>query len=204
MLKLYYSENSASYAPHILLIDVEVDFEVIRVDFKSDAQSSADFLRINPKGRVPVLITPEGILTETPALLLYISQTNPNKNLAPTNPFALAQAQALNMYIASTVHVGHAHRHRGDRWSDDPAARASMTEKVEMNMRSYAKFIEEHYLIGPWALGEQYSMCDPYLSLVNRWLRNDGVELNDFPKLKEHEALIGQRHSHKAIQEIYC
>jgi glutathione S-transferase len=203
MLKLYYSESSAAYAPHLLLLDAEVEFEAVRIDFKNEEQLSTKFLRINPKGRVPVLDTPEGILTETPALLLYISQTNPDKNLAPTRPFALAQAQALNMYIASTVHVGHAHKHRGDRWSDDTASKASMTAKVKMNMRNYAKFIEEHYLVGPWALGEQYSMCDPYLSLVSRWLRNDEVNFNDCPKLQEHEALIGQRPSYKAVQAIY-
>jgi glutathione S-transferase len=99
MLKLYYSESSAAYAPHLLLLDAEVEFEAVRIDFKNEEQLSTKFLRINPKGRVPVLDTPEGILTETPALLLYISQTNPDKNLAPTRPFALAQAQALNMYI---------------------------------------------------------------------------------------------------------
>jgi glutathione S-transferase len=203
MLKLYYSESSAAYAPHLLLLDAEVEFEAVRIDFKSKEQLSTDFLRINPKGRVPVLVTPGGILTETPALLLYISQINPDKNLAPTNPFELAQAQALNIYIASTVHVGHAHKHRGDRWSDDPTAKASMKSKVKMNMRIYAKFIEEHYLRGPWALGEYYSMCDPYLSLVNRWLCNDEVNLDDFPKLQEHEALIGKRSSHRAIQAIY-
>ena len=203
MLKLYYSDNSAAYAPHMLLLDAGATFEAIRIDFKLKAQLSQKFLSINPKGRVPVLVTTDGILTETPALLLYISQTYPDKHLAPTDPFELAQAQAFNMYIASTVHVGHAHKHRGVRWSDDPAARDSMTAKVKTNMYSYAKFVEEHYFIGPWVLGDIYSMCDPYLSLVNRWLRNDGINLCNFPKLKEHEALISERWSHKAVQGVY-
>ena len=203
MLKLYYSENSSAYAPHMLLLDVEAKFQAIRVDLKNKAQLSADFLSINPKGRVPVLVTPEGILTETPALLLYISQINPERNFAPTDPFTLAQAQALNMYIASTVHVGHAHKHRGERWTDDPTAQTSMTAKVKRNMFSYAKFIEDNHLTGPWALGSQYSMCDPYLSLVSRWLRNDGLNLNHFPKLTAHENLMGQRPSHQTIQKIY-
>ena len=203
VLQLYYSDNSAAYAPHMLLLEAGAIFEAISIDFKLQEQASEQFLSVNPKGRVPVLKTSEGILTETPALLLYISQTYPDKHLAPTDPFKLAQAQAFNMYIASTVHVGHAHSHRGTRWADDPSARKSMAAKVKTNMYSYAKFIEEHYLTGPWILGNEYSMCDPYLSLVNRWLKNDGVEINGFPKLRDHEALISERWSHKEIQRIY-
>ena len=79
---------------------------------------------------MPVLTTSKVILTETPGLLLYISQTYPHKHLAPTEPFKLAQAQAFNMYIASTIHVGHAHDHRGTRWADDLPAREGLTAKV--------------------------------------------------------------------------
>ena len=88
------------------------------------------------------------------------------------------------MYIASTVHVGHAHKIRGSRWADDKTVHASMADKVAQNMESYANVIEDHYFVGPWVLGEQYSMCDPYLALVTRWLRPDGVLLDNFPKTK--------------------
>ena len=108
------------------------------------------------------------------------------------------------MYIASTVHVGHAHKMRGSRWADDKTAHASMADKVAQNMESYANVIEEHYFVGPWVLGEQYSMCDPYLALVARWLRPDGVLLDKFPKLKAHDVLMRTRSSMQSTLSIYA
>ena len=153
MLTLYYSRASCAYAPHILLHDAGADFDTVEIDFATGEQLAPEFLAINPKGRVPALITPDGILTENPAILLYIAQTHPDSHLAPTDPFALAQAQSFNMFLASTVHVAHAHKHRGSRWADDPAAHAAMTAKVTSNMAMYAGMIEDHYFGVPmfWA-----------------------------------------------------
>lgn len=203
MLTLYFSRASCAYAPHILLHDAGAAFNTVEIDFGKGEQTSPDFLAINPKGRVPALVTPDGILTENPAILLYIAQTHPDSNLAPTDPFTLAQAQSFNMFLASTVHVAHAHKHRGARWADDPVAHAAMTAKVAENMAMYAGMIEDHYFAGPYVLGANYSMCDPYLALITRWLGADGVELSDYPKLQAHDALMRKRPSLQAVLGLY-
>lgn len=203
MLTLYYSRASCAYAPHILLHDAGADFTTVEIDFATGEQTSPDFLAINPKGRVPALVTPDGILTENPAILLYIAQTHPETKLAPSEPFALARAQSFNMFLASTVHVAHSHKHRGARWADDPAAQAAMTAKVTENMAMYAGMIEAHYFTGPWVLGEDYSMCDAYLALITRWLAADGVDLADFPNLQAHDALMRTRPSMQAVMGLY-
>lgn len=203
MLALYYSSKSCAYAPHILLHDAGATFEARHIDFTAGEQNGPEFLAINPKGRVPALVTPDGILTENPAILLYIAQTHPQARLAPTEPFALARAQAFNMFLASTVHVAHAHKHRGARWADDPAAHAAMTAKVISNMAMYAGMIEEHYFKGPWVLGDSYSICDPYLALITRWLGDDGVRLANFPRLEAHDALMRMRPSMQAVLPLY-
>ena len=204
MLTLYYSEKSCSFAPHILLYDTGANFVAKRIDFDTGEQNSQGYLSVNPKGRVPALMTPDGVLTENPAILLYIAQMYPEKQLAPKEPFELAKAQSFNMYIASTVHVGHAHKLRGSRWADDKRAHASMVEKVAQNMASYAKVIEEYLFVGPWVLGEQYSMCDPYLSLVTRWLVFDGVSLDNLAKLKAHDSLMYTRSSVQKTLPFYA
>lgn len=203
MLTLYYSRASCAYAPHILLHDAGADFTTVEIDFATGEQTSPDFLAINPKGRVPALVTPDGILTENPAILLYIAQTHPETKLAPSEPFALARAQSFNMFLASTVHVAHSHKHRGARWADDPAAQAAMTAKVTENMAMYAGMIEAHYFTGPWVLGEDYSMCDAYLALITRWLGADGVDLADFPNLQAHDKLMRTRPSMQAVMGLY-
>ena len=119
-------------------------------------------------------------------VLAHLAQANPELELAPTDPFAFAQAQALNGYIASTLHVAFAHKARAARWADEPAAIAAMQAKVATNIAEGASFVEEHLLKGAWALGARYSMCDPYLFLVHRWMVASGVDLADYPKLSAH------------------
>ena len=117
MLKLYFTPETCALASHIALEQAGADYEVARVDFSTGEQRAPAYLKINPKGRVPALATEHGILTETPAILLFIAQTYPKSRLAPLDdPFALAQVQAFNSYLCSTVHVAHAHRMRGTRW----------------------------------------------------------------------------------------
>ena len=203
MLRFYYAKNSAAYAPHILLEDIGVAYEAVEIDFKSGEQRSDAYLAINPKGRLPSLVTDEGILTETPAILLYLAQVFPEHKLIPNEPFELATAMAFNLYMASTVHVAHAHKHRGHRWADDSAAQESMRAKVLENMTECARMIETHYFKGPYVLGENYSICDPYLALVTRWLRDDGVDLNAFVLIGGHERLMLQRPSMQRVLELH-
>ena len=68
------------------------------------------------------------------------------KKLAPTDPYELAKAQAFNMYLSSTVHVGHAHKHRGHRCTNDESALASLTANVKKNMTDYAEYIENNLI----------------------------------------------------------
>ncbi len=136
---------------------------------------------------MPALITEQGTLTETPALLLYVAQRFPDAKLAPLdNPFLLARMQEVNSFLASTVHVSHAHGRRGSRWADDEQAIAAMQQKVASNMRDGFAQIEQHYLAGPWVLGEQFSVADIYLFVVAGWLKSDGVEISEFPKVADH------------------
>jgi len=103
-------------------------------------------------------------MTETPGLLLFVAQRFPNAELAPlSDPFALAQVQEFNSYLCSTVHVAHAHGRRGARWADDAAAIEAMKRKVPATMTECFELIERKLLKGPWVMGEQYTICDPYL-----------------------------------------
>ena len=106
MISLYYSPNSCALASHILLEEVGANYSVIEINFNKNEQRKSNYLSINAKGRVPALLTEEGVLTETPAILLYIAQKYPQKKMAPLNNiYQLAKAQELNSYLCSTAHV---------------------------------------------------------------------------------------------------
>jgi glutathione S-transferase len=193
-LKLYYSPGSCALASHLALEEAGADYEAIRVDFKAGEQTQPAYLAINPKGRVPALVTDRGILTESPAILAYIAQTHPQARLAPfDDPFALGQVQAFNSYLCSTVHVAHAHGPRGYRWADDAAAQEAMKRKLPENVAEAFGLIESKMLPGPWVMGEQFSICDPYLFTLGRWLEGDGVDIGRFPKVQAHRQRMEQR-----------
>jgi glutathione S-transferase len=193
MLILYTRAGSCSLASHIALEEAGAAYETRDVDFGAQQQRSPEYLALNPKGRVPALATDRGVITENAAILAYIAQAFPQARLAPTDPFDFARAQAINGYLASTVHVAHAHKFRGYRWSDDPAAHESMRAKVTANMAECFTLIENEMLEGPWVLGEAYSICDPYLYTFSTWLEGDGVDPARFPKVLDHRNRMAER-----------
>lgn len=193
-MKLYYSPGSCALASHIALAEAGADFEAIRVDFGNNEQQGAQYLATNPKGRVPALVTERGVLTETPAILAFIAQQYPQAALAPVDDaFAFASLQSFNSYLCSTVHVAHAHGGRGYRWADSPASLADMKQKVTETMSACFELIENDYFIGPWVMGEQFTVCDPYLYTITRWLAVDGVDVARFPKVAQHHQRIAER-----------
>ncbi|NDH60928.1 MAG: glutathione S-transferase family protein [Alphaproteobacteria bacterium] len=205
MLKLYYAAHTCSLATHIVLEEVGAEYSTVRVDFGKEQQKSADFLKINPKARVPALVTEKGILTETPAMLVYVAQSFPASRLAlMDDPFAFAQVQSFNSYLCSHLHVAHAHRMRGHRWVDpaDTAAIAAMQRKVPESVGDAFGLIEREMLKGPWVMGEHYTICDPYLFTLAQWLEVDGVDPARIPRVIDHRRRMSERPGvKKAIAE---
>jgi glutathione S-transferase len=139
-------------------------------------------------------VTPRGILTETPAMLAFIAQSFPAANLAALDDaFAFAEVQAFNSYLCSTVHVAHAHRMRGHRWVDDPAAIVAMQRKVPESVGACFDLIERHMLRGPWVMGAAYTISDPYLFTLAQWMEADSVDPARFPKVAAHRQRMSQR-----------
>jgi len=199
MLTLFYAPGTCALASHIALEEAAAPYELKRLDFRNAEQQSSDYLAINPKGRVPALATPRGVLTETPAILAFVAQSFPNARLAPRDdPFAFAEIQAFNAYLCATVHVAHAHRGRGYRWADDEASFADMKRKIPQTVGACFELIEKRFFKGPWALGEDYSIADPYLFTIANWLEGDGVDPASFPRVAEHRARMAERGSVKA------
>jgi glutathione S-transferase len=138
---------------------------------------------------VPALVTDRGVITETPAILMYIAQMHPQAQLAPLlDPFALAKINEFNNYLCATVHVNHAHKRRGARWADDEKAHEAMRAKVPQNMAGCFELIERRMFKGPWVMGTQFTICDPYLFTLAGWLEGDGVDIARFPKVAQHHA----------------
>jgi glutathione S-transferase len=203
MLTLFYSPGSCALASHIALEEADADYALRRVDFAAAEQTKPDYLAVNPKGRVPALLTPRGVVTETPAILAFIAQSFPAAGLAPIDDvFAFAQVQAFTAYLCSTVHVAHAHRTRGYRWTDDAAAIEALRKNVPETVGACFQLIEREMFRGPWVIGERYTIADPYLFTIARWLETDDVNVAAIPRVLDHRArMLERRAVRKALAD---
>lgn len=192
-LTFYGFKGSGALAAHIALEEAGAVYDFVAVNTRDGSTRAPAFLAVNPNGRVPALATPQGLLTENPAILAWIARAWPQARLAPEEPFAFARMQAFNSYLCSTVHVAHAHRHRGYRWADDEAAWVAMTAKVAENMAACFRLIEDEWLQGPWVMGEQYTVADGYLFTIADWLELDGVDPAQFPRVLAHRERVRAR-----------
>ncbi|MFT7595068.1 MAG: glutathione S-transferase [Paracoccaceae bacterium] len=200
MLKLFYAPNTISVATAITLYEADLPFEPIKVNFATAEQAKPKYLTINPKGRVPALVTDQGTLTETGALLDYIAAQAPAAGLVPTDPFQAARMREVMYYLASTMHVNHAHKLRGSRWADNIASHQDMTAKACETMTASCTYIETNSLTGPYVLGETFSLADPYLFTICTWLKGDGVDCAAFDKITGFMAVMETRASVQAVR----
>jgi glutathione S-transferase len=202
MYKLYYAPGTCALASHIALEEAGADYKAERLDFKSNQQNSPEYLAINPKGRVPALVTEHGVLTETPAILAFIAQAFPQAKLAPFgDAFKFAEMQAFNSYLCSTVHVAHAHKMRGHRWATEESSFADFKRMVPKSVGAGFALIERSMLRGPWVMGETYTTCDPYLYTLGTWLEGDSVDVSTLPKVMAHRKRMLERSAVRKVVE---
>lgn len=199
-MKLHYFKGTIAVAVAITLHEAGLDFEPVNVDFPNGDQTRAPYLAVNPKGRVPALDTGKAVLTETGAILDYIAAVAPRAGLIPQNAMQAARMREAMYYLASTMHINHAHKTRGARWATEQSSFDDMKAKVNETMTASADHVEKHMLTGPFVLGDTFSLADPYLFVVTGWLPGDDVDLGQYPKITAFRAAMEERPSVKAVR----
>jgi glutathione S-transferase len=193
-MRFFYAPTSISLAAHIVLDEVGAEYTPCRIDLAKGEQNDQTFLAVNPKGRVPALVTDDGLLTETPAILAYLAESFPQAALLPASGrFAVAKVHEFNAYLCATVHVAHAHKNRGRRWVEDDAALDAIRLHVPQSMLNVCALIETELLKAPYVMGEHYTICDPYLFAITRWLEADGVDMTRLPRIDAHRQMMRTR-----------
>lgn len=198
-MQLYYAPGTISIAVAIALEEAGLDYEPIKIDFSTKEHLSPAYAQINPKARVPALVVDGGILTETGALLDYIADIAPDAALRPNDPILAARMREVMYYLASTMHVNHAHKLRGSRWASKTSSYKDMQARVPETMAASCAHLSQYGLRGPFVLGEAISLADFYLYVVCTWLEGDGVALAEFPKIQTFMTAMEQRASVRAV-----
>jgi glutathione S-transferase len=194
-MKLYFSPSACSLASHIVLHELGLPHEIVRVDTKTKKTADgADYLQINGKGYVPALGLDDGsVLTEGPAILQYLADRKPDAQLAPASgTMARYRLQEWLGYINSEIHKS---------FSTFFIPGTVDAEKAAAGERLAKKFdwLQQTIGDGPYLMGDSFTVADAYLYTVLNWTGFVGIDLGKWPGLKAYHARIAERPSvHKA------
>ncbi|KAK47757.1 glutathione S-transferase [Caballeronia jiangsuensis] len=189
--KLFYYPGNASMAPHIVLEEIGQPFELVLVDRAQDEHKSADYLRLNPNGLIPVLVDGDTVLYETAAICLHLADTHPESGMAP----ALATAERAKFYkwlmwLTNTLQAALIVYFYPERWVD--AGNAPAAKQVQTHAESKIGILLEQLELqlqsseGPWLLGDQYTILDPYAFMLCRWTRGFTKPAREWPLLGQY------------------
>jgi glutathione S-transferase len=183
---LNFSPGACSLAAHIVLEELAVPFQLVLTSTSDGATHSPEYLRLNPKGRVPVLITGDAVLTELPAIVLQ---------LVPPSPDGLARSIGWFNYLSGTVHaVAIRQVWRPETFTQDAAQHAGIIAKGKENLDAAFVYIEKRLTDSPWTVGTQYSSVDPFLLVIFRWGNRIGFSMKDsYPRWTQHTYRLLER-----------
>ncbi|TFF06099.1 glutathione transferase GstA [Pseudomonas sp. BCA14] len=188
-MKLYYAPNACSLAPHIVLRELALPFELVRVDNKAKTTAKGeDFLQINPKGYVAALQLDNGqVLTEASAILQYLADLKPAAGLAPANgSWERVRLQEWLNFVASEIHGGLGVFFNSAIPDDVKALfKATLFKRFAILVQTLER---QDYL-----LGSQFSVADAYLFVVLRWAAFHAIDLAEWPALDAFMQRVGQR-----------
>ena len=203
MIKLYYSPGACSLAPHIVLEELGIAFEPVLVSLKDGEHKKADFLKINPKARVPVLNVDGKILTENVSILTYLGGGYAERGLWPKETWKQAEALSLMSWLASSVHIAFAGVFRPERFSGDVPAHAGINATGRATLEKYFADIDKLLTGKTFAMGGQYSVCDPYLLVFYRWGNRIGLPMKErYPVWARHAQRVASRPTVKRVLEV--
>jgi len=208
MIDLHYYPGTASMAPHILLRELGVPFELVLVDRLADAHKSAAYLKLNPNGLLPVLQQGELVLYETAAILLHLVDTHPDAGLCPPlGSTERAQFYKWLMWLTNTLQANLILYFYPERYVDDGNTAGAEQVKFQTQVRIGAMLGQLDQLLashgGPWLLGEQYSAVDPFAFMLGRWTRGftgpASLPARDYPHLGVYLRRMLQRPAVQAV-----
>ena len=179
MLTLYYSPGACSQAPHILMHEIGLEHDAVRVDLRAKKlEDGSDYLKINPKGAVPALQLDSGeVLTENAVILQYLGdRTSWPEVLPPLGSFSRYRVLELVNFITTELH-------KRFSFLFNPDATDEYKQFVTRDLRKKLDWIDERLGSGPFLMGENLTLPDPYLFVIAGWAEKM-IGLGDWPNLR--------------------
>ena len=188
-MKLYYSPGACSLASHIALSEAGLAFTALKAPTKTHKlDDGTDYYTVNPLGYVPFLALDDGnTLAEGPAVMQYIADQAPAKNLAPPNgTFARYKLQSLLNYIGTEVHKSFSPLF-------NPATPAEVKEATTQKLLSRLKWIDGELAGKQYLMGDTFTVADGYLFTVTNWAKPLNIDISGFANLLAVRERVGAR-----------
>ena len=185
-VQLHYFPSNASMAPHMLLEELGVPFELKLVDRANDAHKSPAYLELNPNGSIPVLVDGDLVLYETAAICLHLVDTHPQAGLAP----AIGTPERAHFYkwlvwMTNTLQATLLLYFYPERWVDSDAAVTTLRAQAEAKVGEMLGQLDAEFARRgrPWLLGDRFTALDPYALMLGRWTRGFARPARSLPCL---------------------
>jgi glutathione S-transferase len=198
-IALYYSPGACSLAPHIVLEELGIPYEAVKIATATGEQRSPEYLRINPRGRVPALAVDGKVLVENVAILTFLGGGFPAKGLWPARTWDQAQALSLMAWLADTVHPAFAHLYRPERYVSGSACVEAVKEGGRASFGESLREIDRLLAGKRWAIANRYSVVDAYLLVFYRWGNRNGFPVGDLP---HYTALVERLLARPAVKRV--
>ena len=193
-MKLYYSPGACSLSPHIALREAGIAFEAVKAPTKThQLDDGTDYYSINPLGYVPLLELDDGArLREGPAIVQYIADLAPTRNLAPANgTLARYRLQEWLTFIGTEIHKGFSPLF-------NPAFPDEVKAMARDKLAARLKWVDAELAGKQYLMGDHFSVADGYLFTTTNWAKPTGVDLSGFANLLAYRERVGAR---PAVQE---
>jgi len=186
-MKLYYSPGACSLAPHIAMRELGIPVDLMKVDLKAKQYEGGDYKQVNPKGYVPAVETPAGVLTEAPVILQYLADQKPDAGLAPKpgDPARYKLQEMLN-FITSEMHKGMGNFFNpamNDGW------RQAVTDRLGTRMDWLARQLEGRQYL----MGDKFTVADAYLFTILNWAGPSKFDLSKWPAITDYQKRVASR-----------
>ena len=185
-MKLYYSPGACSMSPHIVLHEAGLPHETVMVSTKSHKlQNGTDYYGINPLGYVPFLVLDNGdTLHEGPAIVQYLADLAPEKNLAPANgTVARYHLQEWLNFISTEVHKGFSPLF-------SPATPEDFKPVLLGNLFKRLSWVNEQLANKSYLMGDQFTVADAYFFTVTGWAQFVGLDISELQHLQAYRERI--------------
>jgi glutathione S-transferase len=194
-IKLFYSPGACSLAPHIILEELGKPFSLKLVSTSDGSTQKDEHLRINPKGKVPVLTYAGSVLTEAPAILLFLGMQNPESNLLPTSNENFVRCAEWFNWLSGTVHsVAIRQIWRPESFSDSGDQLEAIVASGKSNLQKAFALVEQRLTLSDWAVADKYSVVDPYILVFYRWGNRMGLAMKEkYPFWTKHTMQLLKR-----------